>query len=153
MEWIRDHAWEAWVALAFVLAAAELASMDFVLLMLAAGALAGALAAALGAGWVLQVIVAGVAAFAALWLLRPALLRKLHRTPATPLGIDRYVGMRAVVLARIVGREAGSVRLDGETWTATTDEGTVLEPGEAVEVVQIRGAAAVVRPTAVVEGE
>lgn len=153
MEWIRDHAWEAWVALALVLAAAELASMDFVLLMLAAGALAGALAAALGAGWVLQVVIAGVAAFAALWLLRPPLLRRLHRTPSTPLGIDRYVGMRAVVTTRVVGREPGSVRLDGETWTATTTEGVVLEAGEAVEVVEIRGAAAVVRPSVATEGE
>lgn len=153
MEWIRDHAWETWVALALVLAVAELASMDLVLLMLAAGALAGAVAAALGAGWVLQVVVGGLTAFAALWLLRPALVRRLHRSPSTPLGIDRYVGMRAVVTARIMGREAGAVRLDGETWTATAVEGVVLEPGESVEVVEIRGAAAVVRPRAVMEGE
>lgn len=150
MEWIRDHAWEAWLALAFVLAAAELASMDFVLLMLAAGALAGVVAALAGAGWVLQSVVAAVAAVAALWLVRPALLRRLHSSPATPLGIDRYVGMRAVVTARIAGHEPGAVRLDGETWTATSAAG-VLEPGQSVDVIEIRGATAVVRPT--VEGE
>ncbi|HSX68803.1 NfeD family protein, partial [Nocardioides sp.] len=111
MEWIRDHAWEAWLAVAFVLAAAEMASMDFVLLMLAAGALVGVVAALAGAGWVLQIVIAGVAAAAALWLVRPALLRRLHRSPATPLGIDRYVGMQAVVTTRITDLEAGSVRL------------------------------------------
>ncbi|MDO7869614.1 NfeD family protein [Nocardioides jiangxiensis] len=151
MEWIRDHAWEAWVGLAFVLAALELASLDFVLLMLAAGALTGAVAAAVGAGWVLQVVLAGVAAVAALGLVRPALLHRLHRSPATALGIERYVGMRAVVTARIGGHEPGAVRLDGETWTATADGGLAIEPGRSVDVIEIRGATAVVRPTA--EGE
>lgn len=150
MEWIRDHAWEAWLALAFVLAAAEIASMDFVLLMLAAGALAGVVAALAGAGGVLQCVIAAVAAVAALGLVRPALLRRLHSSPETPLGKDRYVGMRAVVTSRIAAHEPGAVRLDGETWTATAAAGVVLEPGQPVDVIEIRGATAVVRPT--VEG-
>lgn len=153
MEWIRDHAWEAWLAVAFVLAAAEMASMDFVLLMLAAGALVGVVAALAGAGWVLQIVIAGVAAAAALWLVRPALLRRLHRSPATPLGIDRYVGMQAVVTTRITDLEAGSVRLDGETWTATAPGAGTVEPGQTVTVSEIRGATAVVRPATVTEGE
>lgn len=153
MEWIRDHAWEAWLAVAFVLAAAEMASMDFVLLMLAAGALVGVVAALAGAGWVLQIVIAGVAAAAALWLVRPALLRKLHRSPATALGIARYVGMSAVVTGRITSLEAGSVRLDGETWTATTADASTIEAGQTVTVSEIRGATAVVRPATETVGE
>ncbi len=153
MEWIRDHLWESWLAVALVLAAAEMASMDFVLLMLAAGALVGMVAALAGAGWVASVILAGIAAAAALWLVRPALVRKLHTSPKTPLGIDRYVGMSAVVTSRISPLEAGSVRLDGETWTATPVDGTVIESGATVQVVEIRGATAVVRPAVATEGE
>lgn len=154
MEWIRDHLWESWLAVAIVLAAAEMASMDFVLLMLAAGALVGVVAALAGAGWVATVILAGVAAAAALWLVRPALLRKLHSSPATPLGIERYVGMSAVVTSRISALEPGSVRLDGDTWTATPAAGAeTIESGATVVVAEIRGATAVVRPVVATEGE
>lgn len=152
MDWIRDHAWETWLALAIVLSVAELASMDLVLLMLALGALAGMVAAIATLDGVLQIVVAGAAAVAALWLVRPSLVRRLHRSPSVPLGIDRLVGMQAVVTARITALEPGSVRLDGETWTATPyDEGLTIDPGQKVDVVEIRGATAVVLPA--YEGE
>jgi membrane protein implicated in regulation of membrane protease activity len=147
MDWIRDHAWETWLGIAIVLAVAELASMDLVLLMLALGALIGMVAAIGTLDGVLQIVVAGVAAIAALGLVRPSLVRRLHSSPAVPLGIDRYVGKQAVVTERITGLESGSIRLDGETWTAAAEfDYETLEPGQTVDVVEIRGATAVVRP-------
>lgn len=147
MDWIRDHAWETWLGIAIVLAVAELASMDLVLLMLALGALVGMVAALATLDGVLQIVVAGVAAVAALALVRPSLVRRLHSSPAVPLGIERYVGKQAVVTERITGLESGSIRLDGETWTAAVQfDYETLEPGQTVDVVEIRGATAVVRP-------
>ena len=147
MDWIRDHAWETWLGVAIILSVAELASMDLVLLMLALGALVGMIAAFATLDGVLQIVVAGVAAVAALALVRPSLVRRLHSSPVVPLGIDRYVGKQAVVTARITGLESGSIRLDGETWTASVlNDFETLEPGQTVDVVEIRGATAVVRP-------
>ena len=59
---------------------------------------------------------------------------------------DRAMGRSAVVLDRIEGdRAAGSVRLEGEVWTARAyDEDAVLEPGTRVHVMEIRGATALV---------
>ena len=48
-DWIRDHAWAAWLGVAVVLAVVEMLSLDLVLLMFAIGALAAAAAAGLGA--------------------------------------------------------------------------------------------------------
>jgi len=42
MDWLRDNMWAAWLTIAAVLGLAELASLDFTLLMLAAGALTAA---------------------------------------------------------------------------------------------------------------
>jgi membrane protein implicated in regulation of membrane protease activity len=147
MDWIRDHAWESWLAVAIVLSVVELASMDLVLLMLALGAVAGMVAALVTLDGIAQIVVAGVAAVAALGLVRPSLVRRLHTSPRVALGIDRLVGKQGVVTARITGLEPGSIRLDGETWTAAPlfDDET-FEPGQTVDVVEIRGATAVVRP-------
>ena len=45
MEWLTDNFWLAWLGIAIVLAAIEAATVDFVFIMFAGGALAGAVAA------------------------------------------------------------------------------------------------------------
>ena len=49
MDWLNDNVWLFWLGLALVLAAIEAATVDFVFLMFAGGALAAAVAAGLGA--------------------------------------------------------------------------------------------------------
>ena len=43
MDWLNDNAWLGWLGLAIALAAIEVATVDFVFVMLAGGALAGSL--------------------------------------------------------------------------------------------------------------
>ena len=56
----EDYGWLAWIGVAIALGAIEAATVDFVFLMLAGGALGGSVAAALGAGFPVQAIVAVV---------------------------------------------------------------------------------------------
>lgn len=147
MDWLSEHAWAGWLVLAAVLGMAELLSLDLVLAMLAAGALAGMVPAALGAGIVVQLVVAGAASVAMLGLVRPNLVARLHSGPELTLGTAKLVGQRAVVTQRITGTATGQVRLAGETWTAAPyDETLVIEPGATVEVFAIQGATALVHP-------
>jgi membrane protein implicated in regulation of membrane protease activity len=149
MDWLSDHAWAAWLGVAAVLGAAELVSLDLVLIMLAVGALAGAVTAALGAAVVAQILVAGIASIAMLALVRPGLVARLHQGPELKLGHSKLIGQRAVVTQRITGLAVGQIRLAGETWTAAPyDEHVTIEPGATVEVFEIRGATAYVHPVA-----
>jgi membrane protein implicated in regulation of membrane protease activity len=149
MDWLNEHAWAAWVGIAAVLGAAELVSLDLVLIMLAVGALAGAVTAALGAAVIAQILVAGLASVAMLALVRPNLVAKLHQGPDLRLGHAKLVGQRAVVTSRITGLTVGQIKLAGETWTAAPyDEHVTIEPGATVEVFEIRGATAYVHPVA-----
>ena len=149
MDWLSEHAWAAWLGIAALLGVAELVSLDLVLIMLAAGALAGGLTAALGGALVLQLLIAGVTAVAMLALVRPGLVAKLHQGPELRLGHDKLVGQRGVVTQRITGLAVGQVKLAGETWSAAPyDEHITIEPGATVEVFEIRGATAYVHPVA-----
>jgi membrane protein implicated in regulation of membrane protease activity len=149
MDWLSEHAWAAWIGIAAVLGAAELVSLDLVLIMLAVGALAGAVTAALGAAVVAQILVAGAASIAMLAVVRPGLVAKLHQGPELRLGHSKLVGQRAVVTRRITGVDVGQIKLAGETWTAAPyDEHITIEPGATVEVFEIRGATAYVHPVA-----
>ena len=147
MDWLGDHAWAAWLGLAALLAAAELVSLDLVLVMLAVGALAGMVTAVLGAPVIAQVVVAGAASVALLAVVRPSLIARLHTGPELRLGTSKLLGERGVVTRRITGLEPGLIKVAGETWTAAPyDEHVVIEPGATVEVFEIRGATAYVHP-------
>ena len=152
MDWLGDHLALVWVAVAILLGITELASLDLILLMLALGALVGALGAIVGAPFVLQAILAVVTSVACLGALRPQLVKRLHAGPDLVQGHSKLVGQRAMVTQRMTGLQVGQIKLGGETWTAAPyDESLVIEPGDSVEVLQIRGATAYVHPIPSIE--
>jgi membrane protein implicated in regulation of membrane protease activity len=148
MDWLRENVWAAWLGIAVVLGLAELATLDFTLLMLAAGALAATGAAALFPGllW-LQIVVGLLTAAAMLGAIRPLLVRKIHHGVEMKTGSQHVIGRTGVVVKEIHPDSLGSIKLGGELWTARPfDDLTTIAPGTRVEVMQIDGATAVVYP-------
>ncbi len=145
MDWLSDHMWESWLALGVVFGVLELLSLDLFLAMLACGALVGAVTALLGGPIALQVILALVTSVALLGLLRPNIVRRLHTGPDLRTGAEALIGKRATVLRELAHGTPGRVKIGGEEWTAEPyDEDDRIEAGEVVDVVQIRGATALV---------
>ena len=134
--------WLIWLIAAGVLAAAEVSSLTFVLIMFAGGALAGALTAAAGGPLLLQIIVALVATVVLLTGVRPVARRHLMSGPETRTNADRLIGQEAIVL-REVNAHDGRVRLEGGEWSARSyDQRQVLPAGTVVRVMRINGATA-----------
>ena len=138
--------WVLWVILACAFGVGEMLSGGFFLAPFALGA---ALAAARGRGRRgsrLVVIVFVVASLLSLLLLRPIVRSHLRMPPAIRTGAAALIGKQAIVLERIAnGEGVGIVKIDGEVWTARSlydDE--EIEPGARVEVVDIKGATALV---------
>jgi membrane protein implicated in regulation of membrane protease activity len=143
-EWLGDNAWAGWVALALVFGTIETLTLDLVFLMLAGGALAGAVAALLGAGLPLAAIVAIVSSALLLGVVRPVATRHLRTPLETRTGAAALVGSRAVVVER-VEPHAGLIKLQGEVWTARPYDGhQVIDVGQPVDVIEIKGATALV---------
>ena len=135
-----------WILLAVVLAVGEVMTTSFFLAPFAAGALLGALADVVGAGTAVSVAVFLVASSLLLGLVRPIARRHLYTPAQIRTGTAALIGHTATVTQRIANVEhTGSVKLDGETWTARAyDDDAVIEEGARVEVVEIRGATALV---------
>lgn len=136
-----------WIVLGVVLAVAEVFTTTLFLIMFAAGAFAAAGAAALGAPVGVQAIVfAGVSALTVL-AVRPTLRRHQRSALASgeqPFGVEAIEGSSALVLER-VDADSGLVKIDGELWSARSyDAGQVFDPGERVQVIQVRGVTALV---------
>jgi Membrane protein implicated in regulation of membrane protease activity len=144
-EWLAANAWLGWLVLAVALGVTELLTLDFTLLMLASGALAGGVVAVIlpGAFW-LQILVAVVVAVAMLGLLRPTLLRRVRELPGYRSSLDKMIGSTGVAVTEI-SAAGGEVKVAGESWSARSVEGTIAA-GTEIEVYRIDGAVAVVYP-------
>jgi membrane protein implicated in regulation of membrane protease activity len=152
MDWLSENAWSVWLGLTVALGAAEMLSLDFVLVMLAVGAGGGLVTALAGGSVVLQVAVAAITAVGMLAVVRPPVLRRLHTGPELTLGHSKLIGHSAVVTVEVTGLTPGRVRLDGEEWSVSPyDESLTIAPGETVEVFEIRGATAFVHPVPTLE--
>lgn len=141
-------AWIIWLVVAAALGAAEMHARGFFLAPLAAGALVAAGASLAGVGVTVSLVTFVVLSALMLRTLRPLALRQQRVHAPLRTGSAALIGRRAVVVERIANDESvGLVRIDGELWTARSfDDGTVIGPGDVVEVVAIRGATALVLP-------
>jgi membrane protein implicated in regulation of membrane protease activity len=138
--------WVLWLILAVVFAVGEIATLGFFLAPFAAGAAVAAVVSAAGAGLVLSLAIFLAIAAGPLVALRPVARSYRKTPPQIRTGTAALVGRDAMVVERIANNEgAGCVKIDGEVWTARSyidDE--VYEAGTRVQVVEIRGATALV---------
>ena len=146
LEWIQENLWLVWLVLAGGLAVSEMLTLDMTLLMLAGGALAGAGAAVLFPGlvWV-HVLVAVVVAVALLGVLRPEILRRLHKGPGYRSTFDQLLGSTGRAAGEITAT-TGEANVNGETWTARSWDGEPIASGVEVEVIEVDGLTVVVQP-------
>ena len=133
-----------WLVAGVLLAIAELFTLDFVLIMLGAGALAAAVTALVLPLPIQLVVFGGVSALGVL-AVRPAIKRWLHRRgePAT-FDNESVEGSEATVIEQVRDGQ-GMVKIGGELWQARPYDATqVIDAGQVVRVVEVKGATALV---------
>ena len=138
--------WVIWILVALAFAVGEIVSLGFFLAPFAGGALLAALVDLAGAPEAASIAVFLVASVLLFGLLRPIVRRHTKMPAATRTGTQKLLGSSVLVLEPIDNdRDTGSVKLSGEVWTARSYlEDHPIAAGTRVEVVEIRGATALV---------
>ncbi len=142
------EAWLLWLLVAVILAVGEVLTLSLFIAPFAGGALGAAVISWLGLGdlaaWAVFLIVSAVLLVA----LRPLARAHSRTPPQLRTGTAALTGRSAVVVERIANHEGvGAIRLDGEVWTARSYlDDDVIPAGEQVEIMEIRGATALVSP-------
>ncbi len=138
--------WIIWLIVAVILGVAEIMTVTLAFGLVAIGALAAAIAGGIGADAAIQLGVFVVVSVAGVVLVRPVAMRHLHRRPGIRTGTAALVGQTGLVLAD-VGPHSGRIRIGGEEWSARPyDETSVIPAGTTVDILQIKGAMALVHP-------
>ena len=139
-----------WLAVMALAVFAEMATMALVSVWCAVGALAAVFAAYFGAPLAAQLLL-----FTGVSIVTAAVVRPLAKKYADPYKVptnaDRLVGMEGRVTETVNnGYPTGAVYVDGKTWTARSEDGTVIPKGETVEIAGMEGIKLIVRAKAAV---
>jgi membrane protein implicated in regulation of membrane protease activity len=139
-------AWIIWLVAACLLGVGEMHQGGFYLAPFALGAALAAVVSLLGVGAALSAIVFLLASAIVFGTLRPVARRHRRLPPSIRTGAAALIGRPGIVLERIANDEGvGCVKIDGEVWTARSySDDEVIDAGQRVEVVEIRGATALV---------
>ena len=142
---MQDNTWIIWLVLLIAALVLESLSMQLFSVWFALGAAAALLSCAFAADTWLQVTLFVAVTAVSLAATRP-LVKKLQRK-VQPSNADRYLGKTAEVLEGIDNLlGTGRIRVEGQTWSARTEEDGVFIPtGVNVETIAIRGNKILVR--------
>jgi membrane protein implicated in regulation of membrane protease activity len=139
--------WIVWIIVACGFAVGEMHfATGFFLAPFALGAAVAAIAALAGAGSLVALLCFIAVALVMLSVVRPIAARHIQVPPRLRTGTAALVGTQAIVVERIANDEGmGSVKIGGEVWTARSyNDDEVIERGTRVDVVDIKGATALV---------
>lgn len=134
-----------WIVAVIVFGIAEAATAGLVSIWFVAGSVAALICCELGGEMWLQFVLFLVVSIAALLLTRP-IARKMMTGGVTPTNADRVLHAAAKVTEEIDNISGtGAVYIDGKTWSARSEDGSVIPAGAKVEVIKMEGVKLFVR--------
>jgi len=141
--------YQIWLIAAIVLVIIEIATAGFGVICFAIGAGFAALAAVLGvenAVW--QIVIFAAVSFLTFLFLRPIAMRFLEKkSKDVKTNAEAIVGRKGVVSERIdATQHTGRVAIDGDDWKAVSEDGSVIEKGQTVEIVKLDSIIVTVKP-------
>ena len=76
---------------------------------------------------------------------RPLALKKF-KVGSVKTNIDILIGKHAILLKSISDTEAGEIKIDGQIWSAGSEQNSAISKGTKCEIMRIEGVKLIVRP-------
>jgi membrane protein implicated in regulation of membrane protease activity len=147
IDFFTANLWLIWVIISILCLILELSSGDFFILCFAIGAAVSAIVAGCGANLTWQIIVFAVVSALSLLLVRPALLKKLHKPQRERLSnAEAMIGQEGRVSESIDAGGYGRVAIDGDDWKARSADGSAIDKDVRVRVVNMDSIILTVEP-------
>ena len=140
---VSEMVW-VWAVLTVVFVVVEAVTVQLLTIWFAVGSVAALVATLLGATTVWQCIIFVTVSLLVLIATRPY-VKKVIESRAEPTNADRCIGKEAIVSEKIDNRAGqGQVKIGGVTWTARSEDESVIEADEIVKVKKIEGVKVIV---------
>ena len=133
-----------WLGLAIVLAIIEGLTLGLTTIWFAIAALVMVFVSFLPIPLLFQVMIFLAISAVLLFYTRPIALKKF-KVGRVKTNVDSLVGRHALVTKQITEFDRGEVKLNGQIWSAKTEDCSTINEGTKCEVVRIEGVQAIVK--------
>ena len=138
--------WQIWLIIAGVCLIAEIMTTGFLVFWLSIGALISMIISLFTDNLLIQTAVFVISSAILIFATKP-FVKKFAKTKNIKTNVFSIIGQNGIVIKDIDSiNSKGQVKVDGETWSAIGKDDIDIPKGTEIEVVEIKGVKAIVKP-------
>ena len=141
--------WKLWLIIAGLFFIGEIATVGFLIFWFGIGALIAMIVSLFTTNIIIQTTVFVISSTILIFATKP-FVKNFADVKNTNTNVYSIIGKKALVIRTIDPiHSVGQIKLNGEVWTAESENNEVIEEGLEVEVLKIKGVKAIVKPVKV----
>ena len=138
--------WQVWLIIAGLFFIGEIATVGFLIFWFGIGALIAMVVSLFTSNIIIQTTVFVISSTILIFATKP-FVKKFADVKKTNTNVYSIISKKALVIKTINPiHSIGQIKLNGEVWTAESENNEVIEEGSEVEVLEIKGVKAIVKP-------
>ncbi len=138
--------WQAWLIIAGLFFVGEIATVGFLIFWFGVGALIAMLVSFFTSNIIIQTTIFVISSTILIFATKP-FVKKFADVKKTNTNVYSIIGKTALVIKTIDPiHSVGQIKINGEVWTAESENNQVIDEGSEVEILEIKGVKAIVKP-------
>ena len=138
--------WQAWLIIAGLFFVGEIATVGFLIFWFGVGALIAMLVSFFTSNIIIQTTIFVISSTILIFATKP-FVKKFADVKKTNTNVYSIIGKTALVIKTIDHiHSVGQIKINGEVWTAESENNQVIDEGSEVEILEIKGVKAIVKP-------
>lgn len=137
--------WKLWLIIAGLFFIGEIATVGFLIFWFGIGALIAMIVSIFTTNIIIQTTIFLISSTILIFATKP-FVKKFADVKKTNTNVYSIIGKKALVIKTIDPiHSVGQIKLNGEVWTAESDNQQIIEEGTEVEISEIKGVKAIVK--------
>ena len=138
--------WQVWLIIAGLFFVGEIATVGFLIFWFGVGALIAMLVSFFTSNIIIQTTIFVISSTILIFATKP-FVKKFADVKKTNTNVYSIIGKTALVIKTIDPiHSVGQIKINGEVWTAESENNQVIDEGSEVEILEIKGVKAIVKP-------
>lgn len=136
--------WQIWLIIAGLFFIGEIITVGFLIFWFGIGALIAMIASFFTSNIIIQTTVFILSSSILLFTTKP-FVKKFFDVKPTKTNAFSIIGKKALVIKEITPHSIGQIKINGEIWSAESENGEIISEGSDVEIIQIKGVKTIVK--------